>query len=125
MKGCQRCDAGWVEVTQSYVDRIAPIPELQLGADPDVHEAIVAEVMTRRASLANTVYPCRDCQPAAFYRWAGGHLERNHDRAKCDECSELDARSSSRGRGGRHRDLLHDGPTPPVPTAPPRADLDF
>lgn len=127
IRGCERCDGGWVTVKAGYVERLAPWPAplpADLAADPEMvaaHELLVEEVRVRRASLANTVYPCRECQPAAFFRWVGGHLERNHDRLACAECRELDSRRGS--RKSEPRDLVRDGPTP-VMSPPPRADID-
>lgn len=49
---CGRCDGGWVAVAESYVERVGKVqPE----------------------AAANTVYPCRECRPDAFLRWAEGH----------------------------------------------------
>lgn len=130
--GCDRCDHGYVRVQQAYVERKAPFPaplSPELMAEEgmaEAYELLVAQVVAKRAALANSYYPCRDCLPAAFYRWAGGHWEPNHDRTGCAECRELDGRrgaprrsSSSRGE----RDLLRDGPAP-VPAGPARRDLD-
>lgn len=131
--GCARCEHGWVEVTAAYVDRKAPWPAplaAELMSEEGMQEAyaaLVASVAQRRASLARSVYPCRECQPAAFYRWAQGHNDPNHDRMNCAECRELDGR---RGKGRassqrRERDLLREGPSPaPVPAAAHRRDLD-
>lgn len=131
--GCDRCEHGWVQVTPAYVERKAPWPApaaAELMSEPGMQEAydeLVATVARKRASLAESYYPCRDCLPAAFYRWAQGHNDPNHDRANCPECRELDGR---RGRGRasaprRERDLLREGPSPvPVPAGAHRRDLD-
>lgn len=86
--------------------------------DETLRAAVIEQVEIRRAALRGSVYPCADCQPAAFHRWAGGHLEPRHDRAGCPECSELD-----RPRKPGTRDLVRDGPSP-VPLPPvDRRDL--
>ena len=127
MMGCERCDGGWKPVTESYVVRLAPMPaplDLALAAEPgmaDAYDALVLEVEARRASLRQSVYPCKDCNSSAFYRWAGRHFEVNHDRTGCAECREYDAQRRHRSRSSsspRQRDLLRDGPAPTGPPAP-------
>lgn len=119
--GCERCDGGWRVVTETYVDRLAPIPtpmDLAL-LESDVERTFVLEQnKMRRDALRDSVYPCADCNQAAFHRWAGGHLETNHDRSKCLECSELDKAAGRRRRraaAAGPRDLVNDGPAPLPP----------
>jgi hypothetical protein len=46
-------------------------------------------------------YPCRVCRPAQFFRWVGGHYNRDHDRASCPECRTPGSTSSARKRERR------------------------
>lgn len=125
IRGCDRCDHGWRGVTQAYVDRKAPMPGPLDAAMVDVegmaeaHELLIAEVTARRAALAGSVYPCKDCLPATFYRWAGGHFDLNHDTAGCPECQEIIGHRRGGRRRPAQRDLVRDGPAPL-----PRRDLD-
>lgn len=124
---CGRCGGnGQLRVLDGYVDRLAPWPEAPgLGCTPlehDAHELLVARVAERRAAYADTWYPCKDCNPKAFFRWARGCYTDGHDRASCDLCIEA---GTHRGRGGSsYRDR---GPRD-VPNEPPepvhRRDLD-
>lgn len=126
MKGCDRCDGGWRTVTEGYVDRLAPIPTA-LDLAPFTEEeqgAILYLNGVKRAALRDSVYPCSDCNSSAFYRWAGGHLEANHDRGRCLECVELDKARGHRRSRSAPRDLVRDGPTDPLPPME-RRDLDF
>lgn len=129
IEGCDRCDRGWVQVTAAYVERKAPWPAplaAELMSEPgmeEAHAALTAHVANKRRALAESYYPCKECQPAAFYRWAQGHNEPNHDRHSCPECCELDGRRAGRAKPRRERDLLRDGPSP-VPAGPVRRDLD-
>lgn len=50
----------------------------------------------RRAAFANSHYPCRECNPRRFYRWAKGCWEQGHDSASCDLCQREAERVSSR-----------------------------
>jgi hypothetical protein len=84
-----RCEAGWVHVTTTYADRIAPEPVLPDDAGPEwdvVRAGLIAEWRARHGAALNTVYPCRECQPDAFHRWLGGHMASDHDTADCEEC---------------------------------------
>lgn len=83
---CPRCDgARWVLVTPVYAERLAPVPDVA-GLPDDQAAALLREAHARRAALTDSWYPCRDCNRAQFFRWAGGHLASDHDRAACDEC---------------------------------------
>lgn len=127
MKGCDVCDHGWRFITQATVDRLAPVPtpmELALLESDAEREAVLYLNSCKRAAMAWTVYPCRACQPEAFGRWAGGHLDADHNAAGCAECIELDKQHGRRRRTFRsaQRDLVAEG-TSPAP--PERRDLDF
>lgn len=88
-----RCENGWVSPPPSYIDHYSPLPT---RPDPDASPGVVAEfekllveVNARRAAHENTVYPCKTCRPAAFYRWAGGHFAVGHDASDCSQCVDV------------------------------------
>lgn len=142
-----RCDGyGWCVVTAGTVDRTHPIPAAVLErippsiADevsrlddfdrarraaamvtpPELAAELIAHVAVRW-STAETVYPCRVCNPDAFLRWCGGHWDRYHNRRACDECSPRRRPSRTPGQ----HDEPHQVPTPAAPPMPPpRLDLD-
>lgn len=99
---CGQCDgAGWVTVGPDYVAQRCPEPGLPEGDTPglDVLRAdLVAAWEQRRASVAREVYPCKVCNEAAFFRWAGRHWLADHDRAACNECSTPGSGARRRGR---------------------------
>lgn len=64
------CVSGWREVTDAYADHLAP-------NDP-----------AKQAALLNSVYPCKDCQPKAFFRWVQGHYMPDHEPDQCDACRD-------------------------------------
>lgn len=114
----QRCEFGWVQVLASYVDRHAPEPELPELAGPEYDEIrlrLVAEWKQRQASLRETWYPCKECNHRLFMRWAGGHLQPDHDRDECEQCQTP---SSRRGRRREHTNSL----AIPVPQHQPDDD---
>jgi hypothetical protein len=80
------CVGGWKEVQEAYA-----LQEAAKAGDPGDprYEAALA-------AARNTVYPCRICNKAAFFRWAGGHLDPEHDRSTCGECLEAGAPSGHR-----------------------------
>lgn len=109
-----RCDGtGWVQVQEAYAEQhLAP----DLFADPDTVSEQAAQLAEQRlaqqrAALAQSVYPCRVHNPRLFFRWAQGHLDPQHDRSDCPECT-----SDTPRRGGRRR--VPAG----VPALPERAD---
>lgn len=116
-----RCEGdGWVRVGDEYVDGIAPWPAKPADDTPEALEAYELAVETcriRRASAANTVYPCKACQPAAFSRWAGRHWTPEHDRSACDECKTVAGSSggSSRRSALNERDRPTNEPDEPAP----------
>lgn len=91
MTGCDACEFGWRSVQMPYCEKMFPV------ADDDDDEAI-ERARERRAAAMNTVYPCKVCQPNLFFRWVGGHLDKEHDRGACEECSSI----GHRRRGARH-----------------------
>lgn len=108
--GSHHCEHGWRRVTDLYLDRQAPWPEPPpFDATPEAeaaYEADVQRITQRRASLANTWYPCRACNPRAFFRWAGGHFASDHVPELCPECCE-----------GLPRSRRHAKPAEPAHTA--------
>lgn len=86
-----KCDGdGWVQVGPGYVEVRYPWPA-KPGPDADeealaLYEVRVESTRIAREAAARSVYPCKDCEPAAFHRWAGRHWEPDHDRSACDEC---------------------------------------
>lgn len=94
---CQRCSGTkWVQVQPAYAERMFPPPaDLPEGATDEqlrVHAAVVADADRCRRAAADSFYPCKDCAPTLFFRWAGGHLAIDHDRASCAECYSPPAR---------------------------------
>lgn len=87
MSGCGRCLNGWLEVGAEYAEKIAGAILIPLDATPDQLATVTAERDRRRAAALNSVYPCRDCNPKAFYRWATGHYGPEHNAAGCSECN--------------------------------------
>lgn len=76
----------------------------------DLAEIARKDIEYRRAGLADSVYPCKECQPTLFFRWAGGHLASKHDQVDCEECAEI-------RRGGKSGRSLA-APSPPPPPEP-------
>lgn len=83
------CDNGWIWAAPEYVDHV-------VGATQHTERAV-----------ANSVYPCSQCQPELFHRWAGGHLEPGHDPG-CAECKQ-----TKPGRR-RRRPTAHVDEQPPM-----------
>lgn len=120
-----RCPAGkchgtrYVEVQPGYAEQEHPDPDPDLLAPLDDHqrELLLWQVHLQRTAAANTVYPCRACAPAVFFRWVGKHFAADHDRGSCDECIEA--------LGGRQpRRLSHAGIGPKPLVVPERKDLE-
>lgn len=116
---CTRCEDGWVTVKDGYALHLYPDPDpIRMSAlDPEVVEQIHDELRLKRAAAANSVYPCRTCNPSLFFRWAGGHFKLGHDYAHCDECIEFLG-----GRRKAARAIQHLPEQTPVTT--PRRDID-
>ena len=86
MSRCWRCDdQGWEWVDPAYARRLLPDPTLEDLAKrtPAEQEVMWAELGVRRAGAAQSVMPCRACEPDAFLLWAGGHWASGH---VCGEC---------------------------------------
>lgn len=98
------CEHGWHYVARPYAEHLA--------GDNDGTPAWRARV----AALLNSVYPCRVCKPAAFFRWVGGHFASDHDVANCPDCTVPGQRRRTPAR------TRTDG-TPPVGEPPPDYDL--
>lgn len=117
---CARCaDTGWVRVPQSYVDQrvalyVPPAPWTEQLDDgtmvehptPDERAAITMEARrnaSKRASLADSWYPCPACNATRFTRWSGGHWDRHHDISACDECQDTRGRPKKSTGAARSR----------------------
>lgn len=107
--GCDKCDHGWCSVSETFVEKSYPMPEPD-GMTEAEHTEAVRQCQLKRSSARDTVYPCKTCQPALFFRWVGGHLEKDHERGSCDECSD---RSPTRRRGRRRAPETEPDPEPP------------
>lgn len=106
--GCRaggRCGGvGWVQVTAAYAEKLFPLPPAATLEDADhaaAFAALAEAVERRRRAAADSWYPCRECEPSLFYRWAGRHLDSKHDRAGCAECSLEDEEKRRRPRTER------------------------
>ncbi len=114
---CSKCHGHrWVPVQPGYALHMHPDPTIeQLAVLDEAGQAkLWAEVASKRAAAENSVYPCRQCAPQLFFRWAGGHFAMGHLAVECDECTELLGRKAAR---------RHDRITTPV-TTPPRRGTD-
>lgn len=87
---CTRCEHGWVQVQPAYAVHQYPDPTMEQLDGLTAGEAAVvwATVEANRAAALKSVYPCRRCNRAMFFRWAGGHFTFGHDPLRCDECIE-------------------------------------
>lgn len=105
-----RCDGhGWQTVLPSYAAKhLAPQPPAEVWDrwTPDEQRTWQERNAAEAETLAKTVYPCKECNTALFFRWVGSHLESNHNRAECVDC------------GGRApKDPPKDEGPPPGPTS--------
>lgn len=135
MTMCSKCDGvGSIQVDTVYVERLLPGATLEQMAafEPDTfgldetqanqarqtadaaRVKFLAEIDARRAAIRDSWYPCSQCRPKAFYRWAGHHHDVDHDQSECAECADL-----LTGRGRKHSRKEH-GARPAE-----RADVDF
>lgn len=86
LPGCdaEGCDFGWRWVTNDYIEALFPLP------NGDLFDPIVVEqtkvVLERRATFAGAVFPCPDCRPDEFRRWAAGCWAPAH--RGCEVCQE-------------------------------------
>lgn len=86
---CTRCDGSrWVQVKPAYALHLVPDPDPQLLAicTPEQAAVVWAEVDAQRGAARDSWYPCRDCNPRQFFRWAEGHWNKDHDVTNCAEC---------------------------------------
>ena len=122
MTVCEPCSgSGWRQVQAKYAEHQADLKVPQ----PEDRERTELEQRQWRSAYAtalNTVYPCKDCNAALFWRWANGHLERDHDRAACIECTTLGVSGSKKKHGGRSTRAADQ---PPPPSEPPPAHDDL
>lgn len=94
------CDAGWRTVQPSYADHLYPAPTLDemAGLTEADQFVLLQQIETKRAGAARSVYPCRRCNPTAFYRWAAGHWSADHDPGGCADCMTAQGRQPRRAR---------------------------
>lgn len=101
---------------------------------PSGDGVVIAPAIERslRAAFGNTWYPCKNCQPSLFFRWAGDHLNPLHNAKACDVCcAELGRRSPTMGgQRGRRVDVTTTNDEPAAPPAhayepPMRTRADF
>ncbi len=86
---CGKCHGvGWVWVGPRYPVEQVPDPAESLLAQipAEAHAMHARQVDLQRRAAALSVYPCRACNSALFYRWREGHLASDHDRGSCPEC---------------------------------------
>lgn len=79
--GCSECDHGWRYVTEAYLDARFPMP-------PNATAEQAAAVWALREIYREQVFPCSECRPGAFSRWANGCLRSDHRAADCELCNE-------------------------------------
>lgn len=115
-RDCGHCDGtGWVWVAEAYALHAHPVPTAEQAAARGADLAVLtAKASASRAAVLASVYPCKHCNTALFYRWAGGHLDTGHDRGRCGECIDVT------GRGTRRRRAA---PAEPEPVGADRKDL--
>lgn len=99
MKECEnpRCEHGWIKSADDYGEKVYPGPTAeQLGRLSD-EDRVALEIHTSaiQQALSDSMYPCKICRPAQFWRWQGGHWRSNHDRSSCDECNPKGAKTRS------------------------------
>lgn len=97
-QGCERCEFGWRHVGAEYAERLFPEPDVS-NLDPTAAAQRVAVVGAQRAGVLNSVYPCKNCRPADFFRWAEGHYASDHDRGACGECAEIAENPRRKAKG--------------------------
>ena len=67
----QGCDHGWVAVGPDYINRHWPLPApMKFDDDPEVYRKHLAVIEIKRVSAEGAVYPCPDCCPVQYDRWA-------------------------------------------------------
>lgn len=119
MTTCGDCNStGWRYVSRAYAEHEAK-QRMAQGENPRSPLDDPADFAKWVEYYESTVYPCRTCNAETFYRWSGGHLDRDHDRAGCTECRGLGVPI---GRGSGRRRKVHaggGGEEPPPPDEPP------
>lgn len=84
---CDRCaGARWVQVGADFAAKTAGPLVIPPDADDQTTARLVAAHDALLAAAADQWYPCRDCNPEAFKRWAQGHHQPGHDTASCPDC---------------------------------------
>lgn len=134
--GCPigRCEHGWIRVSQGYVDKHAPMPQLPEAVNDDeqiMNDRIMTEWRSHAAAVANSSYPCWECAPIQFRRWQQGHWRSDHRIDECVECCVITGRNVPTHRRRKAKESNDDTAAPqaedesPPPLAPPsRLDLD-
>lgn len=90
IEGCENCEHGWRRVDPDlYGERLFPMPE---GASV----AQAEEVYRNRAMYGPAVFPCRDCLPSQYDRWANGCFRAHHIASKCSLCVDALGESGAR-----------------------------
>lgn len=86
------CEGGWKQVSAAYAESIVPDPKpLPLDATSDeisTHEAHARSIPALRKAARDSYYPCRECQPELFLRWANGCFGPRHNARRCELCSD-------------------------------------
>lgn len=121
---CTACDRGWRTVGPGYVEQHAPWPAPpELGATPEqvaYYELAMVRCELRRKTLAETIYPCKTCNPRLFFRWAKGCLKPGHNATDCDLCDTPGRRvGRSQLRDWQAEAEARHDPTPEPVGAPP------
>ena len=91
------CDGDvWVTVPAGYAEKHVPdpAPALLESLDEAGQKNVWARVYVRRDVFSRSVVPCKVCRPDLFFRWEGGHLDKNHNTHACDVCSPARVRRS-------------------------------
>lgn len=130
-----RCEHGWVRVSDGYVDKHAPMPQLAdpvNDAEQAMNDAIMREWRIHRAGVANSSYPCWECRPRQFARWQQGHWRPDHRIDECVECCLITGRNVPARKRRKAKEEPDATPDPQpshesdaAPAAPaPRLDID-
>lgn len=105
--GCPKggaCDgSGWCDTSPKYVEWVAR----QKAEAQGITEQRLIDAMVEFEKRYAYVYPCKACNTVAFFKWAGGHWNADHDEIACDECVE--ARGGRRAIARRRRTVAAAG----------------
>jgi len=87
---CDRCGGlGFCWPREGHGAKVYPLPpELTVEPLDGWTEAEAADrdrILRLQEREQESCYPCPDCMPRTFHRWRGGHFDRHHDRANCDD----------------------------------------